>query len=192
MFLPETEIVLPMNMSAKISGISRKCPNNWNRTINGSCWRAFYKIQMTWKVAHAFCLQQGGRLANSTYFRVINKNSTILSDGRRYWIKSTEINAHFPKDPLQGWYTSNGRPLKAANWRKTAIYANLQYTDDKERCAFIRDNNGMIYLEDSSCDLPRRSFICKKKKSGDDKVCFVQTYVSNFHCIVTKYKLKKQ
>ena len=166
------EIVLPMNMSAKISGISRKCPNNWNRTTNGSCWRAFYKIQMTWKAAHAFCLQQGGRLANLTSVRVINKTSTILSDGRRYWIKGIEISAHFLKDPLQGWCRANGRELKAAKWDKTAMYAKLQYTDNKERCAFIRDNNGMIYLEDSSCDF-LRSFICEKKQSGDDKVCFV-------------------
>lgn len=127
---------------------------------------------MTWKAAHAFCLQQGGHLSNLTSVRVINKTSTILSDGRRYWIKGIEISAHFLKDPLQGWCRANGSELKAAKWDKTAMYAKLQYTDNKERCAFIRDNNGMIYLEDSSCDLPR-SFICEKKQSGDEKVCFV-------------------
>ena len=141
---------------------------------------------MTCKAAHAFCLQQGAPLANLTYVRVINKNSPILSDGRRYWIKGAEIIAHFPKDPLQGWYEPNERPLDAT-CKLEKIHGELQYTDDKERCAFIRYKNGMIYWKDSSCDLPRRSFICKKKEPGNGTVCFVD--VSNFHCIVTKYKL---
>jgi hypothetical protein len=143
-------------MSAKISGFSPKCLNNWNRATNGSCWRAFYKMQKTCKAAHTPCLPRGGRqFPYLTYVRVINKNSFMLSAARSQSINGIEINVYL--HPTQSRRTPNH-----------TIGCQLDI------CAFIRDSKcGMIYGGYSSCDLPSRSIICPFEAPAEDMVGFV-------------------
>ncbi|CAB4044347.1 Hypothetical predicted protein, partial [Paramuricea clavata] len=146
------------NVPDKISDLSPVCPNNWNHTHNGLCWRAFDNLQMTWKAAHSFCLQHDSRLANLTDVQVINKTAT---DGRRYWINNAEIKVYPPQDPLQGWYWLDGRQFNASHRR--GLYGRLErYTGPNERCATIHESKSVSW-KDMPCN-KRCSFVCKKKK----------------------------
>jgi hypothetical protein len=144
----------------KISDLSLVCPNNWNRTRNGLCWRAFDKVQMTWKAAHSFCLQHDSRLADLTDVQVINKTSP-LKDGKRYWTKSTRIKVYPPQDPLQGWYWLDGRQYNASHRR--GLYGRMhEKTGRKERCAMLYESKSVRW-NDVACS-NHEAFVCKKRE----------------------------
>ena len=172
------------------------CPRYWNRMKNGSCWRVFDKVQMTWQAAHTFCLQQDGRLASWTDVQVINETSPFLNDTRRYWINSTQSKVYLPHDPLQNWYWLDGEQFNASHRR--GLYGELSYTvsGEEETCAMIRDNKKHTW-EDSSCDT-RRSFICKKgtsantgpgKMVGNGKLLRFQLLFLPFHCFCVAFRV---
>lgn len=158
------------------------CPNEWNPTNNGSCWRAFDKVQMSWPIARAFCQQQDSRLAKLADFKVINRT---VSDSRRYWVNDdTHIKSYISRDPLQGWYWLDGGQFNASHRR--GLYGELSYTAEKDRCAVIRDSKNGIW-EDSPCH-KSRSFICKSVI--DSMVFIVHIYFSLL--IVCHYVLYKK
>ena len=128
---------------------------------------------MTWQAAYTFCLHQNSRLANSTHVQVINKTSSALKDGKRYWTNSTQIKVYPPHDPLQGWYWLDGGQFNASQRR--GLYADLTYTGEEERCAILRDSQNGIW-EDSLCSASH-SFICKKGELIKTTVFIV--YISN-------------
>jgi hypothetical protein len=126
---------------------------------------------MTWQAAHTFCLHQNSRLANSTHVQVINKTSSSLKDGKRYWINDTQIKVCPPHDPLQGWYWLDGGQFYASQRR--GFYGHLTYTGE-ERCAMVRDSQNGIW-EDRTCSAAH-SFICKNKELKN--TVFI-VYISN-------------
>ena len=153
--------------------ISDVCPNNWSRTRNGLCWRAFDKVRMTWKAAYSFCLQHDSRLANLTDVQVINKTAT---DGIRYWINSAKIKVYPPQDPLQGWYWLDGRVRYDASHRR-GLYGRLKrYTGSNERCAMIHESESVSW-RDMPCSTKPQSFVCKKRERVKSTVYLLFTYL---------------
>ncbi len=162
------------SVSVKVSDPARESPkiwNNWNCKTSVPCWRSFHDVKMTGEAAHAFCLQHGGRLANFTNVEDIRKNSSILSNGRKYWISTdNKIETYFPKDPLQGWYWPNGSLLNAN--RRWSLSGTVEYTGGEERCAFIHYKNDIIFWKDSPCD-SRHWFVCTKEERLSYMVRFI-------------------
>jgi hypothetical protein len=128
---------------------------------------------MTWQAAHAFCLHQNSRLANSNDVQVIKKTSSSLKDGKRYWTNSTQIKVYLPHDPLHGWYWLDGGQFNASHRR--GFYGDLTYSGEEERCAIIRNSKNGIW-EDSPCSAGH-PFFCKKRKLIRNTVFIV--YISN-------------
>ncbi len=135
----------------------------------------FDEVQMTWQLAHKFCLEQASRLARWTELQDINEISPFLNHERRYWINSDQNKVYSLHDALQDWYWPDGKQFNA--WHKRGLHKNLSYNGEEERCAIIRESKNGIW-EDSPCGAPHL-FFCKKAEVTHHTVFIVYISINN-------------
>lgn len=149
------------------------CEEPWKYSTN-VCYLLFHNVQASWIAAYAFCLKQGGLLANTDdLLRIGNNSLSNVITPKRCWLAERKVYA--PWDALEGWYWLNGSLLRVDD---TWAVGELSYSGKRGRCAALANNQTWA---DELCNNMNR-YICKiektvKKQGPENKVNETTVYL---------------
>ena len=150
------------------------CEEPWKYSTN-VCYLLFHNVQASWIAAYAFCLKQGGLLANTQdLLRIGNNSLSNVITPKRCWLAERKVYA--PRDALEGWHWLNGSLLRHVD--DTWAVGELSYNGKRGRCAALANNQIWV---DEHCNNMNR-YICKiektvKKQGPENKVNETTVYL---------------